>query len=77
MARGEISGEDVGVSRRQLLEYCKLDTFAMVGLHEILGLPARVIGCEGVSSIRSDHTVALGSNSGSAARNGKKFRTLS
>jgi len=36
VARGEISGEDVEVTRRQLLDYCKLDTFAMVSLHETL-----------------------------------------
>ena len=36
MARGEISGDKVGITRQQLLEYCKLDTFAMVSLHETL-----------------------------------------
>jgi hypothetical protein len=36
MARGEISGEAVAVTRQQLLDYCKLDTFAMVALHEVL-----------------------------------------
>src|SRR5271157_3315159 len=36
MARGEISGDDIEVTRRQLLNYCKLDTFAMVRLHETL-----------------------------------------
>jgi CRISPR/Cas system-associated exonuclease Cas4 (RecB family) len=36
MARGEISGEQVEITRRQLLAYCKLDTFAMVRLHETL-----------------------------------------
>jgi hypothetical protein len=36
MARGEISGEQVEITRRQLIAYCKLDTFAMVRLHEIL-----------------------------------------
>jgi|HubBroStandDraft_1064217.scaffolds.fasta_scaffold25575_1 hypothetical protein len=36
MARGEISGEHVEITRRQLLTYCKLDTFAMVRLHETL-----------------------------------------
>ncbi len=36
MARGEISGEQVPVTRRQLLAYCKLDTLAMVKLHETL-----------------------------------------
>jgi CRISPR/Cas system-associated exonuclease Cas4 (RecB family) len=36
MGRGEISGEQVQVIRCQLLAYCKLDTFAMVKLHETL-----------------------------------------
>ena len=36
MARGEISGNDLNVTRQHLLEYCKLDTFAMVRLHETL-----------------------------------------
>jgi hypothetical protein len=36
MARGEISGDSVGVTRHRLLEYCKLDTLAMVRLHETL-----------------------------------------
>jgi hypothetical protein len=36
MARGEITGNDIETTRRQLLEYCKLDTFAMVRLHEAL-----------------------------------------
>lgn len=36
MARGEISGNDVPLTRRQLLDYCKLDTFAMVRLHDVL-----------------------------------------
>lgn len=40
MARGEISGEQVEITRCQLLDYCKLDTFAMVRLHEILLLLA-------------------------------------
>jgi hypothetical protein len=34
MATCEISGEDVQVTRRQLLEYFKMDTLAMVRLHE-------------------------------------------
>jgi hypothetical protein len=34
MARGEISGGTVGVTRQQLLDYCKMDTLAMVRLHE-------------------------------------------
>ncbi len=36
MARGEIVGEDVELTRRQLLEYCERDTFAMLRLHEML-----------------------------------------
>ena len=36
MARGEITGSDVAPTRQQLLEYCKLDTFAMLRLHEAL-----------------------------------------
>ena len=34
MARGEI--EDVSEARRQLLDYCKIDTLAMVRLHKVL-----------------------------------------
>ncbi|HXA79205.1 MAG TPA: DUF2779 domain-containing protein [Candidatus Acidoferrales bacterium] len=37
MARGEIVGNDVSITRKRLLEYCKLDTLAMVKLHEALG----------------------------------------
>jgi uncharacterized protein DUF2779 len=36
MARGEISGDAVELTRQQLLDYCKMDTFAMVRLHETL-----------------------------------------
>ena len=36
MARGEISGADIETTRRQLLEYCNLDTLAMVKLHDAL-----------------------------------------
>lgn len=36
MARGEIVGDDVEPTRRALLEYCKMDTFAMLRLHETL-----------------------------------------
>ena len=36
MANGEICGEDVPVTRQQLLDYCKMDTLAMVRLHETL-----------------------------------------
>jgi hypothetical protein len=37
MARGEISGPEIEITRKRLLDYCKLDTFAMVRLHETLG----------------------------------------
>ena len=36
MARGEVSGAAVGVTRQQLLDYCEMDTFAIVRLHETL-----------------------------------------
>jgi CRISPR/Cas system-associated exonuclease Cas4 (RecB family) len=36
MARGEITGNDIEPTRRHLLDYCKLDTFAMLRLHETL-----------------------------------------
>ena len=36
MARGEIAGEAAARTRRQLLDYCRMDTFAMVRLHETL-----------------------------------------
>lgn len=36
MARGEIGGDAIAKTRFELLEYCKLDTFAMVRLHETL-----------------------------------------
>ncbi len=36
MARGEYSEEEMGQIRNSLLEYCKLDTMAMVKLHERL-----------------------------------------
>jgi predicted RecB family nuclease len=36
MARGEIVGDEIETTRRQLLEYCKVDTLAMVRLHEKL-----------------------------------------
>lgn len=36
MARGEIGGDAVNAIRQQLLEYCKMDTFAMVSLHGVL-----------------------------------------
>lgn len=36
MARGEIKGSDVATTRTQLLDYCRIDTLAMVRLHEKL-----------------------------------------
>jgi hypothetical protein len=36
MARGEVSGAAVEATRQQLLDYCEMDTFAMVRLHETL-----------------------------------------
>jgi hypothetical protein len=36
MARGQIVGDAVQATRQHLLEYCKLDTFAMVSLHGVL-----------------------------------------
>lgn len=36
MARGQIVGDAVETTRQQLLEYCKMDTFAMVSLHGVL-----------------------------------------
>lgn len=36
MARREIAANDIETTRRQLLDYCKLDTLAMVRLHETL-----------------------------------------
>jgi hypothetical protein len=36
MARGEITGNDIESTRRHLLDYCKLDTLAMLRLHEKL-----------------------------------------
>ena len=36
MAKGEITGEEAEATRRRLLEYCKMDTLAMVRLHEVL-----------------------------------------
>jgi hypothetical protein len=36
MARGEITGADIWPTRSHLLEYCKLDTLAMLRLHEKL-----------------------------------------
>jgi predicted RecB family nuclease len=42
MARGEITGENIETTRQHLLKYCKLDTFAMVRLHEQLSLLAAI-----------------------------------
>jgi hypothetical protein len=36
MARGEIPASEIALTRMQLLHYCKLDTMAMVRLHETL-----------------------------------------
>jgi len=36
MAKGEISGDGVETTRRQLLTYCEMDTYAMLKLHEAL-----------------------------------------
>lgn len=36
MARGVITGEHVQVTRQQLLDYCRMDTYAMVRVHEAL-----------------------------------------
>jgi len=36
MAKGEITGDAAQETRRQLLEYCNMDTYAMVKLHEVL-----------------------------------------
>ena len=36
MVQGKYSPEEIVVHRKNLLEYCKLDTYAMVRLHEIL-----------------------------------------
>lgn len=36
MARGEIKGEEIAATRANLLAYCKLDTMAMLRLHEVL-----------------------------------------
>jgi hypothetical protein len=41
MARREIVGPDIETTRRQLLDYCELDTFAMLRLHETLFRMAR------------------------------------
>jgi hypothetical protein len=36
MARGDIHGDQIETTRQQLLDYCRLDTLAMVRLHETL-----------------------------------------
>lgn len=36
MAKGLITGDAIAVNRQQLLDYCRLDTLAMVRLHEAL-----------------------------------------
>jgi hypothetical protein len=40
MAKDEMSAHEALVTRRQLLDYCKMDTFAMVRLHDALHLLA-------------------------------------
>lgn len=49
MARGEIKGSDIELTRAELLEYCKLDTFAMLRLHETLHAMAAInnVGASG------------------------------
>jgi hypothetical protein len=53
MARREITGADLEPTRRQLLEYCKLDTLAMVRLHEKLHAMASQHEIGALSSYRS------------------------
>lgn len=36
MARGVISGDLVEVTRQQLLDYCRMDTYAMLRVHDVL-----------------------------------------
>ena len=36
VAKGEIHGHEAEVTRLQLLKYCKMDTYAMLKLHEVL-----------------------------------------
>ena len=36
MAKGELSGDEAEITRRQLLKYCEMDTYAMLKLHEVL-----------------------------------------
>lgn len=36
MAKGEICGDEAEMIRHQLLEYCEMDTYAMLKLHEKL-----------------------------------------
>jgi hypothetical protein len=36
MAKGEVSGDKAQAIRRQLLEYCKMDSYGMLKLHEVL-----------------------------------------
>jgi hypothetical protein len=55
MARGEISGESIATTRLHLLKYCKLDTFAMVQLHEKLSDLAAIHATDGAH--RQGHSV--------------------
>jgi len=59
MARGEISDGDIEPTRVQLLDYCCLDTLAMVRLHERLAELAHG-DCFGTSSITVSTNVDLG-----------------
>jgi hypothetical protein len=36
MAKGEVSGDEAEMTRTQLLEYCAMDTYAMLRLHKVL-----------------------------------------
>ena len=47
MAKGEMSPEEALATREQLLEYCKMDTLAMLKLHETLDRLARATGRTG------------------------------
>jgi hypothetical protein len=36
MGKGEVSGDEAEATRRQLLKYCEMDTYAELKLHEVL-----------------------------------------
>lgn len=44
MATGKLCGDEAEMTRRQLLEYCELDTYAMLKLHRVLASLAGVDG---------------------------------